>query len=113
MNTLTYSELQDICLAQKITMSEFVNAIGITYQGLKSALDRQSLGVKYVINICNLLHITPNQFFHLENNITNNNGYIHGLLNTQNVGIAGIDVLKEQLTKKDEQIDKLLTLLNK
>ena len=63
MNTLTYSELQDICESRKILVKDLCSAIGMTYMGLKSGLERQSLGVKYVSAICEILKITPNQFF--------------------------------------------------
>lgn len=114
MNTLTYSELQDICESKKILVKDLCSAIGMTYMGLKSGLERQSLGVKYVSAICEMLKITPNQFFRIPENATiiGNNIQQTGAVNMQQVQ-DGMDILHEQLRKKDEQIDKLLTLLNK
>lgn len=114
MNTLTYSELQDICESRKILVKDLCSAIGMTYMGLKSGLERQSLGVKYVSAICEILKITPNQFFRLPDTTTviGNNVQQTGTFNLQQIQ-DGMDVLREQLAVKDRQIEQLLTLLNK
>ena len=111
-NTLTYSELQDLCSAKKITIAYLVKQINITRQGLMSALERQSLGVKYVIGICKILNITPNQFFRITDHSVSV-GTINsqtGVVNVQQMQ-SSIDTLSQQLTKKDEQIATLLELL--
>ena len=36
-----------------------------------------------------------------------------GMVNHQNIGAAGIEILQQQLAIKDEQIKQLLQLLNK
>ena len=113
-NTLTYSELQDLCLLKKISIAALTKKIGLTYQGLRSALDRQSLGVKYVAAICNTLQISPNQFFRLPENPIQIGNQVeqNGLVNMQQIQ-DGMDILRDQLAVKDRQIEILLNLLSK
>lgn len=113
-NTLNYYELQDLCRARNFTVAELCGRVGITRQGLQSGLERQSLGVKYVFAICELLKITPNQFFRMPDTTTviGNNVQQTGTINMQQIQ-DGMDVLHEQLAVKDRQIEQLLTLLNK
>lgn len=110
--TLTYNELSDICNSKKILIKDLCSALGLTYMGLKSGLERQSLGVKYVFTICEILQITPNQFFRIADHSVSV-GTINsqtGVVNVQQMQ-SSIDTLSQQLTKKDEQIATLLELL--
>lgn len=113
-NTLTYNELQDLCYARKITIATLTNRIGLTRQGLLSALSRQSLGVRYVAAICNILQISPNQFFRLPEQPIKIGNHVeqNGIVNTQQIQ-EGMDILREQLAVKDRQIETLLNLLSK
>ena len=113
-NTLTYSEVQDLAQSKKISMSDLSKRIGLTYAGLKVALERESLGVKYVAALCNSLQITPNQFFRLPDNPIAIGNQISqtGMVNMQQIQ-DGMDILKDQLAVKDQQIAQLLNLLNK
>lgn len=113
-NTLSYSELQSICESKKILIKDLLNAIGLTYMGLKSGLERQSIGAKYVAAICEMLQITPNDFYHVHTDalVQHNNIEQTGIMNMQQVEI-GMDTLRQQLAEKDKQIDKLLNILNK
>ena len=113
-NTLTYNELQDLCTARKITIGRLANHIGMTRQGLAGAMERQSLGVRYVAAICNFLQITPNQFFRIPEKPIQIGNHVeqNGMVNMQQIQ-SGMDILKDQLAVKDRQIEQLLTLLNK
>ena len=109
---MTYSELSDICEQKRILLKNVAENSGLTYDGLRNGMNKQSLGMIKVLKICESVGITPNQFFGIEDHQTIN-ATQYGLSNSQNIGSAGIEILQQQLNKKDEQIDHLLNLLNK
>lgn len=111
---MVYSEVKDLCETKKITIAALADHIGMTRQGLKASLDNNKLSSDKLFMLCKYLQITPNQFFRIPENATiiGNNIQQTGAVNMQQVQ-NGIDILQQQLAKKDEQIDKLLTLLNK
>jgi hypothetical protein len=109
---MTYSELSDICDQKRILLKNVAENSGLTYDGLRNGMIKQSLGMTKVLKICECVGITPNQFFGVEDKQTIN-ATQYGLSNSQNIGITGIDILQQQLTVKDEQIKHLLNLLNK
>lgn len=109
---MNYNELQNACERRKMQIKEVTDVLGMTYTGLRDALNRDTLPAKKIVPLCHLLKITPNEFLKFGESSHTNYEQI-GISNTQNVGIIEIDILKEQLEKKDAQIDKLLNLLNK
>ena len=86
--------------------------IGITYMGLKSGLKRQSLGVKYVIAICETLNIWPNQFFGWSAVAAEQNNTQNGIMN-QSIDSKSIEILQSEIEQKNQQINILLNILNK
>lgn len=111
-NIMTYSELSDICDAKRILLKNVAENSGLTYDGLRNGMNKQSLGMTKVLKICEYVGITPNQFFGVDSNQTVNATQL-GLSNTQNIGSSGIEILQQQLAVKDAQIDRLLSILNK
>jgi DNA-binding Xre family transcriptional regulator len=114
---MTYSELQDVVFEKKITIQEVANHIGMTYNGMKTSFENQTLPIRSVSALCEYLGITPNRFFNWKetktNDIHNNNSNIQngGVGNIQNADATTIAALQDQLRVKDEQIAKLLNLL--
>jgi DNA-binding Xre family transcriptional regulator len=112
-NQLTYSEIMDICAEKKITVTKLAENVQMTLHGLKAALQKQTVSSQVVFAICKELDITPNRFFRWEDCVSNYNTTQVGVMNSQNIGSNGIELLQQQLTVKDEQIKHLLNLLNK
>ena len=115
-NIMTYSELSDICDAKRILLKNVAESSGLTYDGLRNGMIKQSLGMTKVLRICEAVGITPNQFFGWnEEKATYNTSQV-GMVNNQNIGAMGVEILQQQLAVKDEQIKQLhqlLQLLNK
>lgn len=112
-NILTYSELSDICDAKRILLKNVAESSGLTYDGLRNGMIKQSLGMIKVLRICEAVGISPNQFFGWnEEKATYNTNQV-GMVNNQNIGAAGIEILQQQLAIKDEQIKQLFELLKK
>lgn len=109
---MTYNELQNLCEKRKMQIKEVTDALGMTYTGLRDALNRDTLSIKKLVPLCQLLGISPNDFFKWgsERESIYNTTQV-GMLNNQNVGIMGIDILKEQLSQKDAYIKDLLEII--
>lgn len=109
---MTYSELSDICEQRRILLKNVAENSGLTYDGLRNGMNKQSLGMTKIMKICEYVGITPNQFFGYETSNTIN-ATQYGISNSQNIGAMGVEILQQQLATKDEQIKQLLQLLNK
>ena len=59
-NIMTYSELSDICDAKRILIKSVAESSGLTYDGLRNGMVKQSLGMTKVLRICETGGITPN-----------------------------------------------------
>lgn len=112
-NQLTYSEIVDMCAEKRITVTNLAKSIGMTLHGLKAGIQKQTLQSQVVFAICNLLGISPNRFFNWEESNSTYSTNQVGVVNNQNIGSVGIELLQQQLATKDEQIKQLLQLLNK
>lgn len=112
-NIMTYSELSDICDAKRILLKNVAESSGLTYDGLRNGMIKQSLGMIKVLRICEAVGITPNQFFGWNEEKSTYNNSLVGVVNNQNIGTSNIELLHQQLAVKDEQIKQLLQLLNK
>lgn len=110
---MNYTELQTLCDRKKIQIKDVLSATGMTYVGLKSAMDNESLTYRKVIPLCKCIGIFPNQLFGfspLEPTTFQTIYEQNGVFNSQ-LFQSDMETLKEQLAKKDEQIDRLLNLL--
>lgn len=110
---MTYNDLSDICDAKRILLKNVAESSGLTYDGLRNGMIKQSLGMTKVLRICEAIGITPNQFFGWNEEKSTYNTNQVGMVNNQNIGAAGIEILQQQLQTKDEQIKILLELLKK
>lgn len=107
---MNYFELQRVCEKRKLQIKDVVEAISMSYTGLRDAMNNGTLPAKKIVLLCKTLNIQPNEFFGW-GEVGGNSYEQIGISNTQNVGVAGFDILREQLLTKDEQISKLLALL--
>lgn len=112
---MNYKELREICETNKIRMADLAEAIEMTPAGVISAFDNQTLPIKKVLTICNLLAISPNRFFGVE---AQHGDVVYGGQNKNgrkqiiNSGSQEtVQVLREQLAAKDAQIEKLLNII--
>lgn len=109
---LTYEELTDICAQKQITITEVSNRVQMSLNGLRKAMRNNALTADKLILVCQVLDITPNQFFGIpekDGNVQVQNG---GVKNVQRMDV-GTAILQEQLRIKDEQINKLLNIISK
>lgn len=113
---MTYSELSDFCYDNGIEIKSLCQRIGVTPQGLAKGMKKQSLGMLTVKSLCDEIKITPNRFFGCDDSSTQFNTTQVGVMNSQNIGAAGIEILQQQLITKDDQIkelnDQIKQLLN-
>lgn len=63
---MTYSELSDICDQKRILLKNVAENSGLTYDGLRNGMNKQSLGMTKILKICEYVGITPNHFFGYE-----------------------------------------------
>lgn len=114
---MNYYELQDLCEVKHKTVTNVARALGITLEGLKRGLNNESLSFRYVKPICDLLEITPNDFFRVNSNRGDTGCNKFGQNQTINQVPVELNdtlvILRSQLKEKDMQIEKLLNLLNK
>lgn len=130
---MTYSELSDLCNKRKISLTSVATSADMTLRGFRDGMNRQTLGMKAIEAICTTLEITPNQFFgwneseegqaardkqgiskgYAIENTQHKQVQNGGIGNTQHIDIASVSVLQEQIKIKDEQISRLLALLEK
>lgn len=110
---MTYSELSDLCYEKRISLSSVAESANMTLRGFREGMNKQTLGIKAVVNVCKRLSISPNEFFGWEDKGDVYNTTQVGVMNNQNIGAAGIEILQQQLAIKDEQIKELFNLLKK
>lgn len=110
---MNYTEIQDLCTLRKVTVSDIICRIGMTYQGFRDSLDRQSISASKLQLLCKELSISPNTFFgwekispvaYIDSNVQNGNNNVQHIMTT-------VDVLQKQLEVKDAQIAELLQII--
>ncbi len=76
----------------------------MTYAGMKTAIENQTLPIKKVNLLCKILGITPNRFFGWEDGGCASQVQNGGVGNMQRINYSSAAALQEQLRIKDEQI---------
>lgn len=110
---MTYSELQDLCYEKRISLTSVAESANMTLRGFRVGMINRTLQIKAIEAVCNRLNITPNQFLGWKEDLSTYQTNQLGVVNNQNIGTSGIEILQQQLSVKDEQIMQLLNLLNK
>lgn len=114
---LNYTEISDLCMRKGMLLKDLVGQLDMTLNGFRSSIDNQTLQAKKIMPLCKLLGISLAEFFGIRQDSDINYGNMQkgGKKNTMSVGgqelQQTIDILRDQLKKKDDQIDKLLTRL--
>ncbi len=115
---MTYSELQRLANGKNFTLQYVAEHIDMTYRGMKTAIENQTLPIRSVCALCELLGITPNRFFGWEDGGCASQVQNGGIGNMQRIDYSSAAALQEQLrikdeqlATKDEQIAKLLDMI--
>lgn len=103
---MNYKDLAFL-IKKKYSIASFASEMGVTRQGLHNGIVKQSFTQEKINKMCQLLDITPNEFFgwQIEGEVTGNGNYASHITggNTQNSNEV-IRALKDQLKEKDKQI---------
>ena len=98
---MNYTELKDLCEQRKIFIKDIQTGIKMSQPGLRDALNKETLPIRKLVPLCRLLQITPNEFVGWNKDkpasITTTQV---GVMNNQNVGTVGIELLHSQLEEK-------------
>ena len=92
---MNYNDFKNLCDQRKVQVNDITCHIKMTYQGLKAGLNSGKLGSNKVLELCEVLDITPNAFFGYE----------------PVTGYNGIASVKMQLRTIEKQLDDLRELL--
>lgn len=108
---MNYNDLREVCTSKKISIKELTEQIGYTRQGLQSALDNQTIELRKLKSLCEVLKISIYEFFKDESQINGNQSNIKDktLINSLN---REIELLKQQITDKEEIILLLKDKIN-
>lgn len=60
---MTYEKLKQIAELRNMELKTIAELLDLTPNGLKRSFEYQSFPIKKVIKLCDLLQITPNEFF--------------------------------------------------
>lgn len=108
---MNYNDLREVCTSKKISIKELTEQIGYTRQGLQSALDNQTIELRKLKSLCEVLKISIYEFFKDENQTVGNQ--LNDNENTLTSGLKReIELLKQQITDKEEIISLLKDKIN-
>lgn len=105
---MNYNEVKKLCDSRKLQVSDIICHTGLTYQGLKKGLDTKCLSIDKLFALCEVLKLSPNAFFGWEKTMPLEDSQV-----MPDCSPEAIQLLREQLTAKDEQIARLHDLLAK
>lgn len=108
---MNYNDLREVCASKKISIKELTEQIGYTRQGLQSALDNQTIELRKLKLLCEVLKISIYEFFKVENQINSNHtsNQDNTLINSLS---REIELLKQQISDKEEIILLLKDKIN-
>lgn len=111
---MDYKELKALAETKNLLLQDVAVALGMTPNGFRRAIDRGTLPVSKVAELCKMFQFSPNFFFGWPEQPVQGGVYAANITggNTQNSSEA-IRVLADQLKEKDRQISKLLSMLGK
>ena len=109
---MNYNELTFIAKENNYTMSKLAEEIGFSRVWLKESIEKKTIPWAKMAILCEKLAISPNELMDWPVPTGGNYAaHIQGN-NTQN-STEAITVLAQQLDKKDREINRLLTILEK
>lgn len=63
---MIYDNLKEICRVNKISLVSICREIGISQSGLKKGMCNGSLAIRFILPLCESIHISPNKLFGIE-----------------------------------------------
>lgn len=111
---MNYNEIKFIAESKNMQMMDLDAELKLARNGLKRSFERQTLPMSKVLQLCQILGITPNEFFGWATPTAGSGNYASHISggNTQNSNEA-IAVLASQLKEKDRQINRLLGIIER
>lgn len=107
---MEWNELKEILDSKKIEVRELANDLEMTSNGLRECIKRDTIQLKKLRRLCEILHIHPNLFFDVQKGVYLNNVNAQ-VGNNNKIGLESkdreIEMLKERLHDKDEIIRML------
>ena len=110
---LSYECIFGLIKRNGLDVADVSNKLQISGDGFKKAIRNCTLQGKYVIGLCEILKISPNELFEYSDNGSSVSISQSGLGNQQTNNLSPISALERQLDVKDFQIASLLKLLEK
>jgi len=115
---MNYNEIKELASSKRISIKELTERIGYTRQGLQNALDSETIELRKLKLLCEVLRVSPSLFF--DNGtfgvIMTNGGHTQ-VGNGNKISIESkdreIELLKQRLSDKDEIIRLLRDVNNK
>lgn len=100
---MDYNELREIAESKRIEIQELASEIGMTSNGLREAIRKDTIQLKKLRQLCEILRIHPSMFFDVQKGVYLNNVNAQ-LGNNNKMAIDNkdreIESLKEQLEDK-------------
>ena len=109
---MKYTKLKSLLYQKEITVAEFCEKLQLTRQGLQKSLDNDLLPYNKVAKCCEILGISPNEFFEWEIEqappmpYMAAEGFMAGAPKSKE-----LSALLNQLAVKDREIDRLLRII--
>lgn len=106
-------KIKQLCRVNNVTQKQLYSAIGVTDAGMRKMYARNSCDASLLEKIADYFNIGISVFFDSDNDsvsAVNNSLAIHGNGNSANNDTSAFLML---LSKKDEQIDRLLGIIEK
>lgn len=107
---MNYNDLKQIADSKKIEIQEIAYELKMTPNGFRESIKNETIQLKKIRQLCELLNIHPNLFFDLEKGVYLNN--VNAQLGNGNKIIVEskdleIKLLKQSLKDKEELIEML------
>lgn len=98
---MNYNELKIIAERKNFTIKQLSETIGMSSTGLKRSIEGETISMKTIRDLCQLLGITVSEFFG-ESAVT---------VPMSGASVGEVAWLRNQLSVKDGEIDRLLRLM--
>lgn len=108
---MNYNELKDITKIKNILVKDLAMEMGVTRQGLQKMIDNETIELRLIKKMCELLNISPAKFFELgQYGLNISNSHVQAG-NGNKIIIENkdreIEMLKQRINDKDEIIQML------
>ncbi|MBQ7210788.1 MAG: hypothetical protein IJS05_07840 [Paludibacteraceae bacterium] len=109
---MNYNEIKSLIKKKGLDVKFILNEVGMSYDGFRLSIEKQTIESRKLLILCNLLGISPNDFFDfVPSDVTIVNNQTGGIGNCQTNINSSIEALEHQLEVKDIQIKELLEII--